>query len=75
MYADMVRYADKLVGDLVRTLDELNHAVDIVEDENIAFLSDQFGPILGIHQGHFAVVAGVLPEDNRSRFRATRCQK
>jgi arylsulfatase A-like enzyme len=38
MYADMVRYADKLVGDLVRTLVELN-----LRDKTLVFIASDNG--------------------------------
>lgn len=43
MYADMVRYADKLVGDLVRTLDELG-----LRDNTLLFVASDNGTEGGI---------------------------
>lgn len=43
MYADMVRYADKLVGDLVRTLDELK-----LRDNTLLFVASDNGSESGL---------------------------
>jgi arylsulfatase A-like enzyme len=56
MYADMVRYADKLVGDLVRTLDELK-----LRDNTLVFVASDNGTESSITaRRHGRIVKGGL---------------